>query len=90
MPVMSAAVAARRVAAHGRARAGSWLAIARLVPLAGWPVAVAVIVVNLAPGVLPLGFVVGSSVMLDRVPATPGRWRACCSSAACCCKRRSR
>jgi ATP-binding cassette, subfamily B, bacterial len=43
--------------------------IARLVPRAGWGVVVAAVAVNLALGLLPVAFVVATSVMVGRVPA---------------------
>jgi ATP-binding cassette, subfamily B, bacterial len=46
----------------------SWRSIIRLVPSAGWPVAIAGLG-NLAVGVLPIGFVVGTSVAMERIPA---------------------
>ena len=56
--------------------AGRWWAICRLVPLAGRGLALWSVLVNLAIGVLPLAFLVGTSVMVERVPgivpASPG------------------
>jgi ATP-binding cassette, subfamily B, bacterial len=49
-----------------RARWRSWQAIIGLLPVAG-RVAVAAIVLNLVLGVLPLGFVIGTSVAIGRV-----------------------
>jgi ATP-binding cassette, subfamily B, bacterial len=46
----------------------SWWSIVKLVRLAGRPVAVAALG-NLIVGVLPIGFVVGTSVAMQRVPA---------------------
>jgi ATP-binding cassette, subfamily B, bacterial len=57
----------------------SWWSIIRLVPLAG-RIVVAALVLNLVIGVLPLGFIVGTSVAIDRVAAAGrplaagGRW----------------
>jgi hypothetical protein len=59
-------------------RSRSWRSIIRMVPVAG-RVAAAAVVLNLVIGVLPLGFVVGTSVAIERVaaagqPGTGGRW----------------
>ena len=60
-------------------RGRSWWSIIRLVPLAG-RVAVAALVLNLVIGLLPLGFIVGTSVAIYRVAAVgrplgaSGRW----------------
>lgn len=43
--------------------------IAQQVPRAGWPVVLAALVCNLLLGALPVAFIVGTSVMLGRVPA---------------------
>lgn len=43
--------------------------IARLVPRAGWGLVLATVGCNLLLGALPVGFIVGTSVMLGRVPA---------------------
>jgi ATP-binding cassette subfamily B protein len=43
--------------------------IARLVPRAGWPVVLTTGLCNLLLGALPVAFIVGTSVMLGRVPA---------------------
>jgi ATP-binding cassette subfamily B protein len=43
--------------------------IARLLPRAGWPVVIAAAAGNLVLGVLPVAFVVATSVMVGRVPA---------------------
>ena len=45
------------------------IAIVRLLPQAGWPLATAIIVLNLVAGALPVAFVVATSVMIGRVPA---------------------
>lgn len=50
---------------HGRIR--SWREVVRLLPLAGPLPAVCALLVNLALGVLPLVFVVGTSLMLERI-----------------------
>jgi len=49
-----------------RGRWRSWWSIIQLVPAAGW-VAVAAIVLNLVIGLLPLGFVIGTSVAIGQV-----------------------
>ena len=46
----------------------SWRSILKLVPVAGWPVIVAALG-NLIVGVLPIGFVIGTSVAMERIPA---------------------
>jgi ATP-binding cassette, subfamily B, bacterial len=57
----------------------SWWSIIRLVPLAG-RIVVTAVVLNLVIGLLPLGFIVGTSVAIDRVAAAGrplaagGRW----------------
>ncbi len=58
---------ADRLVTHVINRLSRWLAIIRLVPRAGRSVVAAAIVLNVVLGVLPLGFVVGTSVMLDLV-----------------------
>ena len=57
-----------RVRGWGRSRRDSWWSIIRIVPEAGRAVAVAALL-NLVIGVLPLGFVVATSVAIARVPA---------------------
>lgn len=52
-----------------RGRWRSWRAIIGLLPVAG-PVAAAAMVLNLVIGVLPLGFVAGTSVAVGRVAGT--------------------
>jgi ATP-binding cassette, subfamily B, bacterial len=47
----------------------SWWSIIRLLPIAG-PAAAIAIALNLVIGVLPLGFVIGTSVAIERVTAT--------------------
>jgi ATP-binding cassette subfamily B protein len=57
-----------------RGRRRSWWSIIRLLPVAG-RVAVAAMVLNLVIGVLPLGFVIGTSVAIERVAeAGRGTW----------------
>ncbi len=46
----------------------SWRSIINLLPVAGWPVTIAA-VGNLLIGVLPIGFVIGTSVAMERIPA---------------------
>ena len=60
-------VAATARYTHDRYR--SWLAMVALLPRAGWPAAALALAVNLMIGLLPLVFIVGTSVMLQRVPA---------------------
>jgi len=57
-----------RLHSWGKARWHSWWSIIRIVPQAGRAVAVAA-VLNLVIGLLPLGFVVATSVAIGRVPA---------------------
>lgn len=57
-----------RVRRWGSARWNSWRSIIRIVPQAGRAVAAAA-VLNLVIGLLPLGFVVATSVAIARVPA---------------------
>jgi ATP-binding cassette subfamily B protein len=65
----------------GAAVATRWR-IARLVPRAGWPAVAATVLCNLLLGLLPVAFIVGTSVMLGRVPAAVAagpdspQWRA--------------
>jgi ATP-binding cassette, subfamily B, bacterial len=54
-----------------RARGRAWLSIARLLPLAGWPVLACSALISLTIGLLPLAFIAGTSVMLQRL-AGPG------------------
>jgi ATP-binding cassette subfamily B protein len=51
----------------------SWWSIIRLVPVAGRVAAVAMML-NLVIGVLPLGFVIGTSVAIGRVAVGRGSW----------------
>ena len=60
--------AVRRVGGWAKSRWQSWWSIIRIVPPAGRAVAVAVLL-NLVIGLLPLGFVVATSVAIARVPA---------------------
>ena len=75
-----------RSAALARMRA--WVSIARLFPLAGRGVVACCVLLNLAIGLLPIGFIVGTSVMLERVPALAdadhggSAWRAVLSAFA--------
>jgi ATP-binding cassette, subfamily B, bacterial len=75
----------KRVAAairYTRDRCRCWLAIGRLLPRAGWPAVLWATAVNLTIGLLSLTFIVGTSVMLQRIPAlasgrhAPGAWGA--------------
>lgn len=50
-----------------RGRTRRWLAIARLATAAGWPVISLSVAANITIGLLPVGFIVGTSVMLERV-----------------------
>jgi ATP-binding cassette subfamily B protein len=45
-----------------------WLSIVKLLPRAGWFVVSCAILENLAIGLLPIGFIVGTSVMVSRLP----------------------
>jgi ATP-binding cassette subfamily B protein len=57
-----------------RDRRRSWWSIIRLLPVAG-PVAVVAMALNLAIGVLPFGFVIGTSVAVERATrARPDVW----------------
>ena len=62
-----------------RTRFGRWRAIAALLPKAGWPIVACGLLENLVLGLLPLAFVTGTSVMVQRVidgaggRAGPGR-----------------
>jgi ATP-binding cassette subfamily B protein len=68
-------------------RARSWLAIIAMVPDAG-PAACAAITLNLATGLLPVGFVIGTSLAIERVTAagralgSGGRWDAVLAAVA--------
>ncbi len=60
-------------------RLRSWIAIARLLPLAGWPLAACSVAVSVLIGLLPVLFIVGTSVMLQRLagwgtPAQASGW----------------
>src|SRR5580698_301277 len=76
----------RHSAALARMRA--WVSIARLFPLSGRGVVACCVLLNLAIGLLPIGFIVGTSVMLERVPALAdadhggSAWRAVLSAFA--------
>jgi ATP-binding cassette subfamily B protein len=69
-------------ASYVRDRYRCWLAMAKLLPRAGWPAVLWAVAVNLMIGLLPIVFIVGTSVMLQRVPAlaavrhAPGAWAA--------------
>lgn len=67
---------------HVRHRAGRWLAIVGLLPLAGSALAALSLSVGLALGVLPLVFVVATGVVLDRIPALAGGGSAAWQQAA--------
>lgn len=63
-----------------RDRSHSWLSIVRLIPLAGWSAVICLFLVNLALGLLPVMFIVATSVALERFarltmasPGTDGR-----------------
>lgn len=60
---------ARRLTGHARERSRRWLAIAALARSAGAPVISLSVLVNLMIGLLPLGFVLGTSVMIADVSA---------------------
>jgi ATP-binding cassette subfamily B protein len=61
----------RGMLVFARVRARAWLSIARLLPLTGWPALVCSVLLGLILGLLPLAFIVGTSVMLQRL-AGPG------------------
>jgi ATP-binding cassette, subfamily B, bacterial len=71
----------KRLIGWWRWRWQCWRAILVMVPAAG-PVAIAAIALNLATGVLPLGFIIGTSVAIERVTAA-GRsdWAAVLTAA---------
>ncbi len=52
-----------------RTIAGAYLRIVRLLPSAGWPLLIATLVVDVILGVLPVTFIVATSVVIGRVPA---------------------
>src|SRR4051794_19919204 len=61
--------------AYVRGRVESRTEIARLLPLAGTPLAVAATVCNLVVGLAPIGFVIATSVVIGRLPGTvAGGW----------------
>ena len=45
----------------------SWISIARLLPVAGWPLATLAVLANLVIGLLPVTFIVGTGVLLERI-----------------------
>ncbi|MFJ9517198.1 ATP-binding cassette domain-containing protein [Kitasatospora sp. NPDC101801] len=53
-------------------RAGQWLPILRLMPVAGRGTVAVAVLFNLVLGLLPLGFAVGMAEMISRVPAVLG------------------
>lgn len=71
-----------RLLGFTRTRGRAWLSIARLLPLAGWPVLACATLISLIIGLLPLAFIAGTSVMLQRLAGTggaphrPGDWVA--------------
>src|SRR5579862_7866681 len=75
--------AARSAAAYLRQRVQARIAIARLLPLAGAPLAVSAVVGYLLVGLAPIGFVVATSVLTGRLPAAAGRgWHSPAGRAA--------
>src|SRR3954471_569499 len=61
--------------AYVRGRIRSRVEIARLLPLAGRPLAAATIACNLLVGLAPVGFVIATSVVVGRLPgAVEGGW----------------
>jgi ATP-binding cassette, subfamily B, bacterial len=54
-------------------RAGAWLAIIALLPLAGGPLIAFSALVSVVVGVLPLAFIASTSVLLDRLAGPAGR-----------------
>ena len=65
--------AAKWISAELRERRQSWWSLIRLLPLAG-PVAAVAMVLNLLIGLLPLGFVIGTSVAIERVAVGKDTW----------------
>ncbi|WP_431727099.1 ABC transporter ATP-binding protein [Verrucosispora sp. TAA-831] len=63
-----------------RSRLDRWLSIARLLPHAGMPTLGAALAVNVLLGLLPIGFIVATSVMVQRLAEAIGgdeqAWRA--------------
>ncbi|WP_330241359.1 ABC transporter ATP-binding protein [Streptomyces sp. NBC_00525] len=55
-----------------RRRAGRWIDLARLLPRAGTPLVAASLLVNTVLGLLPGGFMLAASVLLDRVAGGSG------------------
>src|SRR5262245_10870044 len=67
----------RSAVAYVRARANSRIEIARLLPLAGRPLATATIACNLVVGLAPVGFVIATSVVVGRLPgAVEAGWHS--------------
>jgi ATP-binding cassette, subfamily B, bacterial len=64
-----------------RKRARRWVLVLTLVPQAGWRVATAAVLLNLAIGSLPVAFIVATGVVLTQVPAADGSPAADSSSA---------
>src|SRR3954470_24989666 len=63
--------------AYVRGRIRSRVDIARLLPLAGRPLAAATIACNLVVGLAPVGFVIATSVVVGRLPgAVQGGWHS--------------
>src|SRR6476661_4474173 len=58
----------RSAAAYVRGRVRSRVAIARLLPLAGMPLAASAVACNLVVGLAPVGFVIATSVVVGRLP----------------------
>jgi ATP-binding cassette subfamily B protein len=71
MPVKAAShrLLVNRRVAGARAVSGAYLRIARLAPAGGRPLVAALVVLNLAMGLLPILFILGTSAMIGRVPA---------------------
>jgi ATP-binding cassette subfamily B protein len=71
------ATGVRSAVAYVRERIRSRVAIARLLPLAGTPLAASATACNLLVGLAPIGFVIATSVVVGRLPgAVQGGWHS--------------
>ena len=52
-----------------RNRSRRWLSIVSLLRFAGWPILVWSVLVNLVIGLMPVVFILETSIMLSRIPA---------------------
>src|SRR4051794_34470092 len=60
-----------------RERGQGRVAIARLLPLAGTPLAATAVLLNLVVGLAPVGFVIATSVVIGKLPgAVEGGWHS--------------